>query len=370
MKTIKIATVCTGIGAPEKALTLLGIPYELAFFSEIDNAAIRSYCSIHGENREKNLGDLSRIDYSKLPKDIDLIVGGTPCQDFSVSGLGKGGEEGSGTRSSLMWFYIKLIAETKPKIVVWENVAAVLNCKHYMTYRKFYCTLNNLGYRVNAGVLNAKYFNLPQNRVRVFVVAVRKDADISFAYPHGYDSGIRIKHALCERIPEKYFSKSREDMLLYNRHYTSTHNIMPVGKIKNSKFKQTNEVLSIDGIFDCLTTKQGNWIVDDRIPREKPLRHLVPNESLRLMGCEDKDFYKCRYRYERKGTKKIRCDNVPDGEIYMQAGNSIAVNVLMALFGEMFGIPWQEKVFKERMKTEEELLIELPLFEWMRENTA
>ena len=89
MKTIKIATVCTGIGAPEKALTLLGIPYELAFFSEIDNAAIRSYCSIHGENREKNLGDLSRIDYSKLPKDIDLIVGGTPCQDFSVSGLAK-----------------------------------------------------------------------------------------------------------------------------------------------------------------------------------------------------------------------------------------------------------------------------------------
>ena len=110
--------------------------------------------------------------------------------------------------------------------------------------------------------------------------------------------------------------------------------------------------------------------MDDRIPREKPLRHLVPNESLRFMGFEDKDFYKCRYRYERKGTKKIRCDNVPDGEIYMQAGNSIAVNVLMALFGEMFGIPWQEKVFKERMKTEEELLNELPLFEWMRENTA
>ena len=367
---IKLATVCSGIGAPEKALQLLGIEYELVFFSEIDNAAIRSYCSIHGENRGKNLGDLSRIDYRKLPKDIDLIVGGTPCQDFSVSGLGKGGEEGSGTRSSLMWFYIKLIAETKPKIVVWENVAAVLNCKHYMTYRKFYCTLNNLGYRVNAGVLNAKYFNLPQNRVRVFVVAVRKDADISFVYPRGYDSGIRMKHALCERIPEKYFSKSREDMLLYNRHYTSTHNIMPVGKIKNSKFKQTNEVLSIDGIFDCLTTKQGNWIVDDRIPRDKPLRHLVPNESLRFMGFEDKDFYKCRYRYERKGTKKIRCDNVPDGEIYMQAGNSIAVNVLMALFGEMFGIPWQEKVFKERIKTEEELLSELPLFEWMRENTA
>ena len=159
-------------------------------------------------------------------------------------------------------------------------------------------------------------------------------------------------------------------MTPYDRQFLSTHNIMPVGKIKNAKFKQTNEVLSIDGIFDCLTTKQGNWIVDDRIPREKPIRHLIPQESLRFMGFEDKDFYKCRYRYERKGSKKIRRDNVPDGEIYIQAGNSIAVNVLMALFGQIYGVPWQDKVFKERKKTEEELLRELPLFAYMRDNAA
>ena len=284
--------------------------------------------------------------------------------------MGKGGEEGSGTRSSLMWHYVKLIAQTKPKIVVWENVAAVLNCKHYMTYRKFYLTLNNLGYKVNAGVLNAKYFNLPQNRVRVFVVAVRKDTDIHFTYPRGYDSGVRIRHELSNHIPDKYFAKSYEDITPYNRQFLSTHNIMPVGRIKDAKFKQTNEVLSIDGIFDCLTTKQGNWIVDDRIPREKPIRHLIPQESLRFMGFEDKDFYKCRYRYERKGSKKIRRDNVPDGEIYIQAGNSIAVNVLMALFGQIYGVPWQDKVFKERKKTEEELLRELPLFAYMKDNAA
>ena len=332
MNAFKLATVCSGIGAPEKALSLLGIPYELVFFSEIDNAAIRSYCSIHGENRAKNLGDLSRVDYEKLPKDIDLIVGGTPCQDFSVSGLGKGGEEGSGTRSSLMWYYVKLIAQTKPKVVIWENVAAVLNCKHYMTYRKFYYTLDNLGYRVNAGVLNAKNFNLPQNRIRVFVVAVRKDTDIRFTYPHGYDSGVRIKHELSDRIPDKYFAKSFEDMQPYNRQFLSTHNIMPVGRIKK--------------------------------------RHLIPLESMRFMGFESKDFYKCRYRYERKGTKKIRCDNVPDGEIYIQSGNSIAVNVLMALFGQIYGVPWQDKVFKERKKTEEQLLNELPLIAYMNGHTA
>lgn len=86
---------------------------------------------------------------------------------------------------------------------------------------------------------------------------------------------------------------------------------MPVGRIKDAKFKQTNEVLSIDGIFDCLTTKQGNWIVDDRIPREKPIRHLIPQESLRFMGFEDKDFYKCRYRYEKKVQKKYSAITYP-----------------------------------------------------------
>lgn len=367
---IRLATVCTGIGAPEKALTLLGIPFELVFFSEIDNAAIRSYCAIHGIDRTKNLGDLAAIDYEKLPTDLDLIVGGTPCQDFSVAGLGKGGEEGSGTRSSLMWNYVNLIAHTKPKIVIWENVAAVLNNNHIRTFRKFYFVLNELGYKIQAGILNAKYFNLPQNRVRVFLVAIRRDIDYEFTFPHGYDSGVRIKHILKDDVPASFFTKSFNDVDLYGKSFLSTHCIMQLGHIRNAKFKQTNEVLSIDGIFDCLTTKQGNYIYDDRIPREKPIRHITSHEAFRLMGFEDKDFYKCRYRYERNGKKKIRCNNVCDGDIYAQAGNSIAVNVLMALFGEIYGVAWQKKVFKERYKTEEQLLYELPLFSYMNDTAA
>ncbi len=367
---IKLATVCTGIGAPEKALTLLGIPYELAFFSEIDRPAIRSYCAIHGISEAKNLGDLSKIDYGKLPNDIDLIVGGTPCQDFSVSGLGKGGEEGSGTRSSLMWYYVRLIAQTHPKIVIWENVAAVINENHIRNYRKFYHTLLSLGYKVHSGILNAKFFNLPQNRVRIFVVAIRKDIDLHFTFPHGYDSGIRIKHLLQGKVPDKCFTKSFDDVVPYNRQFTDTHRIMPFGHIRNSKFKQTNEVLSIDGIFDCLTTKQGNYIVDDRTPREKSIRRLIPAESLRFMGFEDKDFYKCRYRYERKHGKTERYPYVSEGDIFAQAGNSIAVNVLMALFGELYGVDWREKVFKERFKTEEQLLYELPIFTYMKDTAA
>lgn len=367
---IRLATVCTGIGAPEKALSLLGIPYELVFFSEIDNAAIRSYCAIHGIDRTKNLGDLAAIDYAKLPADIDLIVGGTPCQDFSVAGLGKGGEEGSGTRSSLMWNYVNLIAHAKPKIVIWENVAAVLNSNHIRTFRKFYSVLNSLGYKVHAGILNAKYFNLPQNRVRVFVVAIRMNIEIEFTFPHGYDSGVRIKHLLQEDVPDTFFTTTFDDVDLYRKQHSSTHRIMQLGRVKNKKFKQTNEVLSIDGIFDCLTTKQGNYIYDNRVLKAKPIRHITSNEAFRLMGFDDEDFHKCRYRYEKKGDTVERLNNVGDCDIYAQAGNSIAVNVLMALFGQLYGVEWERKVFKERYKTEEQLLYELPLFAYLRDKAA
>ena len=116
---------------------MLGIPYELAFFSEIDDAAIKSYCAIHKESPQKNFGDLKNVEKVPLPNDLDLIIGGTPCQDFSLAGKGAGGEEGSGTRSSLMWYYIRLISLYKPKVVIWENVAGVLTHVHMQNYRKF-----------------------------------------------------------------------------------------------------------------------------------------------------------------------------------------------------------------------------------------
>lgn len=356
---LKIATVCSGIGAPEKALTLLEIPYKLAFFSEIDKSAIHSYCAIHSQNCEKNLGDISRIDCDKLPKDIDLIVGGTPCQDFSVSGLGRGGEEGSGTRSSLMWNFVSLIKATLPKIFIWENVPAVLNENHYPTYRKFYFTILNIGYHVHVKVLNAKFFNLPQNRNRIFFVAIRKDIKIDFQFPHGYDSGIRIRDLLIDNVPDNLFIKSLTDMIPYNKQYDHVeHCIMQLGRIKEAKFKQGNEVLSIDGIFDCLTTKQGSYILDNREPKNKSLRHLTANESLRFMGFTDEDYKNCCMA------------GVSNSNLYFQAGNSIAVPVLMAIFGELYNIPWKEKVYKERYKTDLQLINELPLLSYLRKDVA
>ena len=177
---LKIGTVCSGIGAPEKALQLLGIDYELAYFCEFDKYASTSYCAIHNESPEKNLGDLTKVDFDKLPKDLDLLVGGTPCQDFSLAGKRAGGQQGSGTRSSLMWNFVEMIDKTKPKAVLWENVPGCLSGKMKATYQDFCQALRNSGYVVHEMRHNAKFFGVPQNRDRVFVLAIRKDQNMQF----------------------------------------------------------------------------------------------------------------------------------------------------------------------------------------------
>lgn len=236
---IKVGTICSGIGAPEKALRNLGIKYELSYFCEFDKFAVKSYCVIHGYNPSKNLGDLTKVDISELPHDLDLLVGGTPCQDFSQAGLRNGGEIGSGTRSSLMWNFVEIIRETQPKAVLWENVVGCLTDKMRPNYDKFINALRCAGYKVNAQILNSKDFGVPQNRERVFVLATRKDIAVGFEYPVGYDCGIRLKDVLEKSVDEKYFLSDKQ-----------------VSSLKNRNFKQRNfdhAMQNIDGTCATIT---------------------------------------------------------------------------------------------------------------------
>lgn len=362
---LRVATVCSGIGAPEKALTLLDIPYELVAFCEIDKAAIKSYCAIHGISENKNYGDLSQIGYKALPSDLDVLVGGTPCQDFSIAGRGAGGNEGSKTRSSLMWNYLQFIRISKPNSVIWENVPGVLLKKHIKNFQKFYCALNSLGYKIHFKVINAKYFNLPQNRERVFVVAVKCKLDISFEFPHGYDSGIRIKHILQEDISNVTKIQNLKKMALFNPYINeyNTHRIIPCGNLGWNLYRQTNVILSIEGISECLlannNARNGAKIYDNRDTENPTVRRYTPLESMRLMGFTDEDYRKCRYGREKDKT----IENVRDSQIYKQIGNSMAVNVMAAIFGELFDIEdWEDRVFGMRKKTEEQLWNEMPIF--------
>ena len=202
---LKYLSLFSGIGSPEQALKNLGVEFELFGFSEIDKYAIKSYCVVHGVDESLNLGDITKIDIESLPLDIDLITHGSPCQDFSVAGNGKGGDLGSGTRSSLMWNTVAICEHCQPKFVIWENVKNVLSKKHRHNFDKYLEEMDRIGYNNFYQILNAKDYGVPQNRERIFVVSIRKDLNKDFEFPKGFDNGIRLKDILEDEVDEKYY---------------------------------------------------------------------------------------------------------------------------------------------------------------------
>lgn len=128
------------------------------------------------------------------------------CQDFSIAGLQKGGDEGSGTRSSLMYETIRLVKKLNPKYVVWENVKNLVSDKHEHNFNKYLKIMEELGFNNYYKVLNAKNYGIPQNRERVFTVSIRKDIDEgTFYFPKEQKLILRLKDLLEESVDEKYY---------------------------------------------------------------------------------------------------------------------------------------------------------------------
>ena len=197
---LKVLELFAGIGACSKALERLGIEHEIVDAVEIDKYAIKSFNAVHGTNFEPQ-------DITKWDKNIecDLIMHGSPCQDFSVAGLGKGGDKGSGTRSSLMYETLRIVEKLKPKYVIWENVKNLLSKKHHHNFDAYLEAMDKLGYKSKYKVLNAKDFGIPQNRERVFTVSIRKDIDKEFEFPEPMPLTIRLKDILEPEVDEKYY---------------------------------------------------------------------------------------------------------------------------------------------------------------------
>ena len=199
---MRILELFAGIGARSKALKNLGIEHEIVDAVEIDKYAVASFNAIHGTNFEVQ-------DITEWDKEVDLITHGSPCQDFSVAGLQAGGDEGSGTRSSLMYESIRIINKLKPKYVLWENVKNLLSKKHKPNFDKYIETLDEMGYNSYYKVLNAKNYGIPQNRERVYTVSIRKDIDDgSFVFPEEKPLTLRLKDLLEDEVDEKYYIKS------------------------------------------------------------------------------------------------------------------------------------------------------------------
>ncbi|MDB2122153.1 DNA cytosine methyltransferase [Clostridium paraputrificum] len=202
---IKMLSLFSGIGSPEVALKRLNVDLDLVGFSEIDKYAIKSYCAIHNVDEGLNLGDIRFIDAEKLPKGIDLITHGSPCQDFSVAGNNAGGDKESGTRSSLMWYTVDIVRICKPKYVIWENVKNVLSKKHKHNFERYIEELKDIGYKNHYKILNSKNYGIPQNRERVFVISIRGDIDKDFMFPKEFEENAKLIDFLDEEVESKYY---------------------------------------------------------------------------------------------------------------------------------------------------------------------
>lgn len=201
---LKVIELFGGIGACTAALKRLGIDYEVVDYVEIDKYAVKSYNAMNGTNFEPQ--DVSTWD--KDIKGVDLIMHGSPCQDFSIAGDNAGGDEGSGTRSSLMWETIRIVEKLKPKYVLWENVKNMLSKKHRHNFDEYLLRMKLLGYTNYWQVLDAQDYGIPQHRERVFTVSIR-----NYKFPAKQQLNTVMRDYMEENVDEKYYLSDK--MLQY-----------------------------------------------------------------------------------------------------------------------------------------------------------
>lgn len=197
----------SGIGAFEKALDNLGIPYNLLAYCEIDKHASKAYSLIHGVPEDKNLQDVTKVDMLDIEDRVDLITYGFPCQDISNAGKQKGftDENGERTRSGLFFEALRIIDDYRPKFAIAENVKALTSKKFTEEFKTVLESLEEIGYNNYWKVLNAKDYGIPQNRERVFIISIRKDIDKGFTFPQPIPLELRLKDILEDNVDERFY---------------------------------------------------------------------------------------------------------------------------------------------------------------------
>lgn len=311
MNKVKILELFGGIGAIRKAFINLKIPYEVVDYVEIDKACVKSYNALYGEDYKPK----SVVGYKAPNEKIDLIMHGSPCQDFSRIGKKQGGVKNSGTRSSLLFETIRIIKEMKekPKWIIWENVRGVLDRNMRDSFFIYLKELENLGYESKYEILNAMDFGIPQKRERIFVVSCLEANNFSF------NTLKRKKTRPLSEFLEKNVSE------LYTM--TQPYMLKFLNKGIDNSFRGRLKV--IKAFSYTISTKQmrvpNSGIID--IGNGK-YRYLTERECLRLMGFDDIDINKLEEAHPRR-------KNCTSSKLYKQAGNSIVVDVLMAIIKEI-----------------------------------
>lgn len=336
MEKIRVFEAFAGYGSQSMALSRLGVDYEVVGISEIDKFAIKSYEAIHGN--VNNLGDISKIDVSEIPNH-DLFTYSFPCQDISVAGTMRGLDADSGTRSSLLWECKRIIEHKRPKYLMMENVKNLVGSDNIENFKKWIEWLKSVGYNTKWDVINAKNFNVPQNRERVIAISSTDNLD-NFQFPTGNTNIVDISTILECDVDVKYnVSDLLKDRFEIRKNFNNDIKIVGTTNPK-ANIGQRDIVYDTSGIMGTLTAtdyKQPKQIaiydgnLDDIDIKDILIRKLTPKECGRLMGVSDVDI-----------EKMIKVNS--NTQLYAQFGNSIVVNMLVAIFGELLNIKWSDKL--------------------------
>lgn len=333
---------------------------------ESQNQVMKSYLANYKIGKDKFHWNVSFLDGNQYKNQVDLFVGGSPCQSFSLVGKQRGLED---TRGTLFYEYARLVSELRPKVFIYENVKAVLSNDNGRTWKTMQKVFTDLDYTWDYKVLNAKDYGIPQNRERVYVVGFRNDLKLNkkFTFPKPIELDKTMKSFLLDNVYGRYYLPKKgvefvTDSENLSKRYTQIDGEIALCEKRNQQFnwhgdfvfeeentdkeKTMQELdkyflsekvekyvmstgtkgfyskpqIDLDVARPLLTTmhKMHRAGVDNYVTTEGRLRKLTPRECLRLMGFSD-DFQIV----------------VSDTAMYQQAGNSIVVNVLMSIMEEI-----------------------------------
>lgn len=332
MEKITVLELFSGIGAFSKGLKRANVEFEIVGFSDNQEYANEAFSAIHNVDKKLSLGDVRGIDGAKF-EGVDLITHGSPCQSLTRGGRNEGADEGSGTRSSLMWETVRIVEESKPKYIIWEQVPDVKSKRHIHNFNKYIERLDKLGYHSYDKKLYAYDFGSAQRRRRLFVVSLRKDIDDkTFKFPVGNTQAKLLKDYLEKEvsdkylIPQKYLEARIIEKISVNKYKIQNATKLgyliaeefdgidfgfPTSKLRRGRVqKQSTQTL--------LTGKSIGTLVGDKF------RYLTPKEYWLLQEFSEDDY------------EKVKELGLSENRLYSLAGNSINVNVTTALFKALF----------------------------------
>lgn len=347
-KKLRVATVFSGIGAFEQSLKKRNIGFEIIFacdtgerYIDIDVNEIKkqinnlspkeqkqyisnlydktkkhnyvkdSYFANYDLDESRWYDDIRFLDGKQFRNKVDIFVGGSPCQSFSIIGKRGGLEDARGT---LFYEYARLVSEIKPKVFIFENVAGMISHNKGDTWKTIKNVFLSLGYVINCKILNSVNYGIPQDRKRLFVVGFR-DKSIKFNFPEPIELKTTLFDYLEDEVCYKHYLGEKGFKFVTNPKYKNRARI-------NRKVIQTqkaNQQFNWNGdfVFEPFDKSKHNRKIQERAylgmyeNQKGYCRQLSYRECMRLMGYPD--------------SYKIVVPNVP---AYRQAGNSIVVNVL------------------------------------------